>query len=141
MYIVKCKGKWKNSGQYNRCFSTTLIKTQVFTALRRDTEIAEKLNFVPWFQNQDCSKLNTSLTLEPNVQKLYNYILSHIFHIFTRKKGPLPITKEYSQIYLNIQIFATLWYTPLSKTSGYTCFTTVFLFVLVVPLKLSWGDF
>ena len=51
------------------------------------------------------------------------------------------ICKEYSQIYLNIQIFATLWYTPLSKTSVYTCFTTVFLFVLVVPLKLSWGDF
>jgi hypothetical protein len=79
MCIVKCKGKWKDSGQYNLYFSSTLIKTQVFTALRRDTEIAEKSNFVPCFQNQACSKLNTSLTLEPNAQKLYNYILSHIF--------------------------------------------------------------
>ena len=84
MCIVKCKGKWKDSGQYNLYFSTTLIKTQVFTALRRDTEIAEKLNFVPWFQNQACSKLNTSLTLESNAQKLYNYILSHIFTFYTR---------------------------------------------------------
>ena len=92
--IVKCKGKWKDSGQYNLYFSTTLIKTQVFTALRRDTEIAEKLNFVPWFQNQACSKLNTSLTLEPNAQKRYNYIISHIFSFFTRKKGPLLMLPE-----------------------------------------------
>ena len=28
MCIVKCKGKWKVSGQYNLYFSTTLIKTQ-----------------------------------------------------------------------------------------------------------------
>ena len=47
--------------------------------MRRDTEIAEKLIFVPCFQNQACSKLNTSLILEPNAQKLYNNILSHIF--------------------------------------------------------------
>ena len=72
MCIVKCKGKWKDSDQYNLYFSTTLIKTQVFTALRRDTEIAEKFNCVQWFQNQDCSKLNTSLTSEPNAQ---NYII------------------------------------------------------------------
>ena len=78
MYIVH-KGKWNDSGQYNLYFSTTLIKTEVFTALRRNTEIAEKFNFVPWFQNQACSKLNTSLPLEPNALKLYNYILSHIF--------------------------------------------------------------
>ena len=44
----------------------------------------EKFNFVPWFQNQACSKLNTSLTLESNAQKLYNYILSHIFTFYTR---------------------------------------------------------
>ena len=79
MGIVKYKGKWKDSGQYNLYFSTTLIKTQVFTALCRDTEIAEKFNCVPWFQNQACLKLNTSLTLEPNAQKLYDYILSRIF--------------------------------------------------------------
>ena len=66
MYIVKCLGKWKDSVQYNLYFSTTLIKTQVFTALRRDTKIAEKFNFVPCFQNQACSKLNTALTLKPN---------------------------------------------------------------------------
>ena len=79
MYIVKCKGKWKDSGQQNLYISTSLIKTQVFTAQRRDSEMADKLNFVPWFHNQACSKLNTSLTLEPNAQKLYHYILSHIF--------------------------------------------------------------
>ena len=79
MCIVKCKGKWKYSGQYNLYFSTTFIKTQVFTALRRDTEIAEKLNCVRCFQNQACSKMNKSLTLDPNAQKLYIYILSHIF--------------------------------------------------------------
>ena len=50
-----------------------------FTALRRDTDIANKLIYVPCFQNQACSKLNTSLTLEPNAQKLYDNILSHIF--------------------------------------------------------------
>ena len=79
MCIVKCKGRWKDSGQYNLYFITTLIKTQVFTALRRDTEIAEKFNCVPWFHNQAYSKFNTSLTLEPNAQQIYNYILSHIF--------------------------------------------------------------
>ena len=79
MCIVECKGKWKDSGEYNLYFLSTLIKTQFFTALRWDTEIAEKLIFVPCFQNQACSKLNTSLTLEPNAQKLYNNILSHIF--------------------------------------------------------------
>ena len=86
MGIVKCKGKWKDSGQYNLYFSSSLIKTQVFTALRRDTQIAEKLNFLPLFQNQACSKLNTSLTLEPNAQKLYNYILSHIFTFLLEKR-------------------------------------------------------
>ena len=40
----KCKGKFNDSGQYNLFFSDTLIKTQVFTALRRDTDIAEKFN-------------------------------------------------------------------------------------------------
>ena len=79
MCIFKCKGKWIDSGQYNLHLSTTLIKTQVFTALRRDTEIAEKLNCVPWFHIQACSKLNIPLTLENNAQELYNYILSHIF--------------------------------------------------------------
>ena len=63
----------------------TLIKTQVFTALRRDTEIAEKFYLVPWFQNQACSKLNTLLTFEPNAQKLYSYILSQIF-TFSQEK-------------------------------------------------------
>ena len=42
MCTVKCKGKLKDSGQYNLYFKSTLIKTQVFTTLRRDTEIAEK---------------------------------------------------------------------------------------------------
>ena len=52
MCIVKCKGKVKDLGQYNLYFTSTLIKTQVVTALRRDTEIAEKFNFVPCFLNQ-----------------------------------------------------------------------------------------
>jgi hypothetical protein len=86
MCIVKCKGKWNDSGQYNIYFSTTLIKTQVFTALRRDTEIAEKLNCVPWFHNQACLKFNKSLTLEPNAQTLYNYIQSHIFTCSLEKR-------------------------------------------------------
>ena len=60
MCIVKCKGKWKDSGLYNLYFSSTLIKTQVLTALRQNTEIAEKQNVVPSFQNQAFSKLNTS---------------------------------------------------------------------------------
>ena len=94
MCIVKCKGKRKDSGQYNLYFSTTLIKTQVFTALGRDTEIAEKLNCVPCFHNQACSKLNISLTLEPNAQKLYNEILSHIFTCSLEKKGPLPLLQK-----------------------------------------------
>ena len=34
MCIVKCKGKWKYLGQFNLYFSTTLIKSQVFTASR-----------------------------------------------------------------------------------------------------------
>ena len=70
MCTVECKGKWKDSGKYNLYFSSTLIKTQIFTALRQDTEIAEKLNFLPCFQNQACSKLNTSFILEPDAQKL-----------------------------------------------------------------------
>ena len=94
MGIVKYKGKWKDSGQYNLYFSTTLIKTQVFTALCRDTEIAEKFNCVPWFQNQACLKLKTSSTLEPNAQKLYNYILSHIVTCSLEKRVYLPMLPE-----------------------------------------------
>ena len=80
MYIFKCKGAWIYSGQYNLYLSSTLIKkTKFFAALRQDTEIAEKSNFVLCFQNQACSKLNTALKLEPNAQKIYNCILSNIF--------------------------------------------------------------
>ena len=66
IYVAKCKGKWKDSGEYNLYFSSHFIKTQLFTAFQRDTEIAEKFNFVLCFQNQACSKLNTALTLKPN---------------------------------------------------------------------------
>ena len=86
MCLVKCKGKWKDSGQHNLYFSSTLIKTQVLPVFCWDTEVAEKLNFVPCFQNQPCSKLNTSLTLEPSAQKLYNYILSLIFTFLLGKR-------------------------------------------------------
>ena len=44
----------------------TTRPNQCFAALRRDTEISEKLNFLPSFQNQAGSKLNTALTLKPN---------------------------------------------------------------------------
>ena len=47
---VKCKGKWKDAGEYNLYFSSTLIKTQVFTVLCQDTEIEEKLIFLPVFK-------------------------------------------------------------------------------------------
>ena len=67
MYKFKCKGTWIYSGQYNLYLSSTLIKKLIFfAALRRDTEIAEKFIFVPCFQNQACSKLNTALTFKPN---------------------------------------------------------------------------
>ena len=79
MCIVECQGTWKDLGEYTLYFLSALIKTHVFTALCRDTAIAEKKNWVLCVQNQACSKLNTSLTLQPNAQKLYNYSLSHIF--------------------------------------------------------------
>ena len=103
--LVKCKGKLNVSGQYNLYFSTTLIKTQVCTALRLDTEIAEKLNFVPWFQIQACSELNTSLTLETIAQKTIYYILSHIFTFSLGKR-------VHYQCYQNPQVahmLNTLW--------------------------------
>ena len=67
----------------------------MFTALHWHTDIAEKLNVVPCFQNQACLKLNKSLLLlEHNAQKLYNYILSHIFTFSIGKKDPLPMHPE-----------------------------------------------
>ena len=53
--------------------------------------------------SKSSSKLNTLLTMEPNVQKLYNYTLSHFF---TRKKGPIPM----------LPIFPLYWDT---KESGF----------------------
>ena len=98
MCTVECHGKGKDSGEYNLFFSSTLIKTQVFTALHRDTGIPEKVHFLPCFQNQACSKLNTSLILAPNVQKLYNHIQSHIYTFSLGKRvhyqcyqNPLPL--------------------------------------------------
>ena len=41
MCIVDCKGKWKDSGDYDLFFLSTFIKTEVITALGRDTEIAK----------------------------------------------------------------------------------------------------
>ena len=64
MYIVKCKGKWKDLVEYELYLRSTLIIKN--TGLPWDTEIAEKFNCEPRFQIQACSNFNTSLTLEPN---------------------------------------------------------------------------
>ena len=65
-------------------FLINFNKNYFFTALRWDTEI--KINLVTCFQNQAFSKLNTTLTLEPNTQKLFNNILSHIFPFLLGKR-------------------------------------------------------
>ena len=88
MCIVACKEKRKDSFEYYLYFWSALTKTQAFTVLRWDTEIAEQLNVVPCFQNKACFKLITSLTFEPNAQNQL-YSKPH-FHIFTRNATRIP---------------------------------------------------
>ena len=53
MYVGKCKGKWKDSGElYELYVWSTLIKTKILTAWRRDTQIRDKFNHEPSFQIQ-----------------------------------------------------------------------------------------
>ena len=78
-------------------------------------------------QNQACSKFNTSLTLEPTAQKLYNYILSHIFPFSLGKMVQSPFCVSQRILDLEVNELAPFPHSPPGSSAPYwektTCFT------------------
>ena len=67
-------------------FLVFLLKKAIFFIIHLLNLLCDVYSVWPCFQNQACSKLNTPLTLEPNAQKLYNFILSHFFTFSFKKR-------------------------------------------------------
>ena len=90
MYIFKCKGTWIYSGQYNLYLSSTLIKKTQFLLRCAGTLI--KLSAM--FSKSSLFKIEYSINIETQCLKNIQLYSKPHFHIFNRKKGPLPLLPE-----------------------------------------------
>ena len=94
MYIFKCKGTWIYSGQYNLYLSSTLIKNSIFCCVAPGHWDSRKIKFCAMFSKSSLFKIEYSINIETQCLKNIQLYSKPHFHIFTRKKGPLPMLPE-----------------------------------------------
>ena len=94
MYIFKCKGTWIYSGQYNLYLSSTLIKNSIFCCVAPGHWDSRKIKFCAMFSKSSLFKIECSINIETQCLKNIQLYSKPHFHIFTRKKGPLPLLRE-----------------------------------------------
>ena len=94
MYIFKCKGTWIYSGQYNLYLSSTLIKNSIFCCVAPGHWDSRKIKFCAMFSKSSLFKIEYSINIETQCLKNIQLYSKPHFHIFTRKKGPLPLLPE-----------------------------------------------
>ena len=98
MYIFKCKGTWIYSGQYNLYLSSTLIKNSIFCCVAPGHWDSRKIKFCAMFSKSSLFKIEYSINIETQCLKNIQLYSKPHFHIFTRKKGPLPMLPESSPL-------------------------------------------
>ena len=103
MRIIGEMEKWKDSGEYNLYFLSTLIRTQVYSALHRNTDIAEKFYLVPYFQKCSLILIEYIINIGTQCSKTIHLYSKPHFHIFTRKKG-------HYQCFQNLLLFHIFFY-------------------------------
>ena len=91
MYIFKCKGTWIYSGQYNLYLSSTLIKNSIFCCVAPGHWDSRKIKFCAVFSKSSLFKIEYSINIETQCLKNIQFYSKQHYHIFTRKKCPLPM--------------------------------------------------
>ena len=94
MYIFKGKGIWIYSGQYNLYLSSTWIKNLIFCCVAPGHWDSRKIRFCAMFSKSSLFKIEYSLNIETQCLKNIQLYPKQHFHIFTRKKCPLPMLPE-----------------------------------------------
>ena len=94
MYIFIWKEIWIYSGQYNLYLSSTLINNSIFCCVAPGHWDIRKIKFCAMFSKSSLFKIEYSINIETQcLTNIHLYSKPH-FHIFTRKKGPLPMLPE-----------------------------------------------
>ena len=94
MYIFICKGTWIYSGQYTLYLSSTLIKNSIFCCVAPGHRDIRKIQFCAMFSKSSLFKIEYSINIETQCLTYIQLYSKPHFHIFTRKKDPLPMLPE-----------------------------------------------